>query len=29
MEVLGSEAVAVSFAEKTYGYMAWIIPGGF
>lgn len=26
MEVLGSEAVAVSFAEKTFGWFAWIIP---
>jgi len=25
-EVLGSEAVAVSFAEKIFGNMAWIIP---
>lgn len=25
-EVLGSEAVAVSFAEKLFGNMAWIIP---
>ncbi|XP_075529748.1 large neutral amino acids transporter small subunit 2 [Dermacentor variabilis] len=25
-EVLGAEAVAVTFAEKLYGYMAWIVP---
>lgn len=25
-EVLGSEAVAVSFAEKLFGNFAWIIP---
>nr|XP_053628358.1 large neutral amino acids transporter small subunit 1-like [Cherax quadricarinatus] len=25
-EVLGSEAVAVTFANRLYGYMAWIMP---
>jgi len=25
-EILGSDAVAVTFADRLYGYMAWIIP---
>lgn len=28
-EVLGSAAVAVTFAERNFGFLAWTIPGEF